>query len=82
MESIRERRLRIEAELIATKEYNKKFNKLKAKIRSDMTNSSYLSVVYKLEHIKSHPDMIVNDDINHPETIRAYTEVIDHYLGG
>ena len=80
MESIKERRERLEAEEIEKKIHQAKFVKLKRKIRSDITNSSYLAVTYAKELVTERPHLADMHGLSHSEVLRAYDEVIEGHL--
>ena len=85
MESLKERKARLEQERLEQKERNNRINKLRSSIRSDITKSSYLSVRYQLQLIEGSVRMMkdVTDKYNltDAEVIESYNYVFDQHLG-
>jgi hypothetical protein len=79
METIRERKDRLESEKIEEKRVKALKVAVKRRVRSDITHSGILSVQYKMEHIEKNPGSEMKTELSRETIIGCYKEVIEQY---
>jgi|TARA_R110000744_G_scaffold165916_2_gene282989 hypothetical protein len=80
MESLKDRRERLDKEQEEATRIKHLKSKFKRKVRSDIIASGIQSVRYKLDYIKSNPSSSIDSDLPYNLILECYDESIEQFL--